>query len=96
MPGIGRKLSLSKEQVKEAYANGATLREIADVHNVSSGTVRNCLIEQGVELRTRGRRKKQNANQSRALPMDNVTPPATTYEAPTPVVRPVVNLGEAN
>ena len=52
------KLTLAQDQIKEAYLNGATLREIADVHGVSSGTVRNKLIELGMDLRKRGRRRK--------------------------------------
>lgn len=52
------KLTLAQDQILEAYRNGATLREIADVHDVSSGTVRNKLIELGADLRKRGRRRK--------------------------------------
>ncbi len=55
---LKNKLAAHKEQVSEAYSNGATLREIGDIHNVSAGTVRNCLIEQGVSLRPKGRRRK--------------------------------------
>jgi hypothetical protein len=56
--GIKNTLAPVREQVIEAYRNGATLRQIAEVHGVSSGTVRNCLVESQVELRARGRRKK--------------------------------------
>jgi transposase-like protein len=56
--GIKNTLAPVKEQVIEAYNNGATLRQIAEVHGVSSGTVRNCLRESSVDLRPRGRRKK--------------------------------------
>jgi transposase-like protein len=56
--GIKYTLAPVREQVIEAYKNGATLRQIAEVHGVSSGTVRNCLVECQVELRARGRRKK--------------------------------------
>lgn len=56
MASFKSKLSTAKEQVREAYRNGATLREIADVHNVSAGTVRNLLIESGESLRRPGRK----------------------------------------
>lgn len=60
--GLKNKLAPVKEQVQEAYRNGATLRQIAEVHNVSAGTVRNCLVEIGADLRPRGRRKKSTDN----------------------------------
>ena len=71
------KLTLAQDQILEAYRNGATLREIAEVHGVSSGTVRNKLIELGADLRKRGRRSKIST--APALP----TIPATD---PTPAV----------
>jgi transposase-like protein len=70
--GLKNKLATVKEPVKEAYENGATLREIAEVHDVSTGTVRNCLIEMGVELRNRGRRRKSTDVESRLLPLESV------------------------
>lgn len=66
---LRNKLATAKEQVKEAYRNGATLREIGDVHGVSPGTVRNSLIEMGENLRPRGRRKKNNPQDDRVLPV---------------------------
>lgn len=51
-----KKLSMAREQVRDAYRNGATLRQIADLHGTSIGTVRNLLIELGESLRPRGRR----------------------------------------
>jgi transposase-like protein len=56
MSSFKSKLATAKEQVRDAYQNGATLREIAEVHNVSSGTVRNVLIEMGEKLRRPGRK----------------------------------------
>lgn len=50
-----RKLATSKDQVVQAYENGATLRQIAEVHGVSMGTVRNLLITEGKTLRPTGR-----------------------------------------
>ena len=64
------KLATAREQVKEAYENGATLRQIGEVHGVSAGTVRNVLREMGVELRPRGRRKLSETPDDRALQLD--------------------------
>ena len=58
---LTKKLNTAREQVKQAYLNGAVLREIADLHGVSIGTVRNLLKEMGVDLRPRGRRQKAKA-----------------------------------
>ena len=58
MSKAGKKLTLVTEQVVEAYTNGMTLRAIAELHSVSTGTVRNSLIESGASLRSRGRRNK--------------------------------------
>jgi transposase-like protein len=69
---LKNKLAKSAEQVQEAYQNGATLREISEVHGVSSGTVRNCLIEAGVKLRSRGRKKRSDANDDRVLPVEDL------------------------
>lgn len=68
---IKNKLSTAHEQVREAYLNGATLRQIAEVHGVSPGTVRNVLIEMGVELRARGRRKRVEEKDPRGLPSED-------------------------
>lgn len=67
---LSNKLAMVHEQVREAYRNGATLRQIGDVHGVSPGTVRNVLIEMGETLRLRGRRKKSATNDPRILPID--------------------------
>jgi len=84
---LRNKLSTSHEQVLTAYRNGATLRQIGDVHGVSPGTVRNVLKEMGESLRSRGRRKKSATPDPRILPIaapaegsdDAATPPAA-YE----------------
>jgi len=69
-----RKLLAEREQVVEAYVkNEQTLKQIAHFHNVSQGTVRSILIEEGVALRSRGRRKQVDEFRS-ALPT------ATTQE----------------
>jgi transposase-like protein len=69
---LSKKLAASKDQVKEAYTNGATLRDIAELYDVSSGTVRNLLIELGVELRSRGRKKNPNRSVSKTIDLDSV------------------------
>ena len=67
---LKNKLATAREQVREAYKNGATLRQISEVHGVSAGTVRNVLIEMGETLRARGRRKKADTSESLILPVD--------------------------
>jgi len=66
-----RKLATSKEQVVLAYRNGATMRQIADVHGVSIGTVRNLLIAEGTGIRPKGRTPK-SGDTSRTLPVDDL------------------------
>ena len=48
---LKNKLAASREQVREAYRNGATLRQIAEVYDASPGTVRNVLLEMGEMMR---------------------------------------------
>jgi len=73
-----RKLATSKDLVVEAYENGATLRQIAEVHGVSMGTVRNLLITEGKKLRKTGRVPRP-VTEDRALPLNELpgdsTPP---------------------
>lgn len=57
------KLVTAAPQVVEGYQNGATLKELSQLHGVSQGTVRNCLISQGVTLRPRGRRRRNSVTQ---------------------------------
>jgi len=71
---LKNKTSPYRDQIKGAYMNGATLKEIAVVHGVSQGTVRNCLIEMGVEMRSRGRQRRSNINNEEVLPVDDLTP----------------------
>lgn len=66
-----RKLATSKEQVVLAYRNGATMRQIAEVHGVSVGTVRNLLVSEGESIRAKGRPSKKNDG-SRALAIDDL------------------------
>lgn len=79
--GLKNKLAPAKEQVQEAYQNGATLRQIAEVHGVSAGTVRNCLVELGIDLRPRGRRKNKQDADPRIIDVPgNLTEPVTSEE----------------
>ena len=52
-----KKLDKVSQQVVISYGNGMSMDEIAKLHNVSKGTVRNALKANGVELRGRGRPK---------------------------------------
>jgi transposase len=67
---LRNKLAVVREKVLEAYRNGATLRQIGEVHGVSPGTVRNVLKEMGESLRSRGRRKKSATADPRILPVE--------------------------
>lgn len=66
-----RKLATSKEQVLLAYQNGATMKQIAEVHGVSVGTVRNLLISEGAGIRKKGRVPK-NGDGTRTLAVDDL------------------------
>lgn len=52
------KLSNQTPEIVEAYKNNMSLRDIANLHGVSTGTVRNLLVREGVALRQRGRKSK--------------------------------------
>lgn len=54
-----RRLIQSLEQIKLGYAQGQSLRYLADIYETSAGSIRTLLIEEGVELRGRGRQKKE-------------------------------------
>ena len=55
-----RQLLQVKDQITLAYTNGWSLRDLADAHITSPGSIRTLLIEEGVTMRERGRRKKEN------------------------------------
>lgn len=55
-----KKLDKVTPQIIEAYTNGTTLEALADLYEVSTGTVRNLLVSNEVPRRRRGRRKKEN------------------------------------
>lgn len=67
---LRNKLAAHYEQIREAYQNGATFSQIAEVLNASSGTVRNILKEMGVPTRSRGRRRKEDVQDPRILSLD--------------------------
>ena len=78
---LKKKLNIAREQICEAYTNGATLREIAELHGASIGTVRNLLKELGVDLRPRGRRQKsKNHPKVVAVEGAEAVPVTETYE----------------
>jgi len=56
-----KKLSVEKDEVVAAYQNGVTLRELATRYNVSAGTVRNLIRDEGLVLRGPGRPRKSDA-----------------------------------
>lgn len=58
MPEKNDKVRLVRAQVVDGYNQGATLRQLASVYNVSPVTIRNVLKVSGVTLRKRGRLKK--------------------------------------
>lgn len=62
-----KKLAAVIPNVVEGYNNGATLCELAHIYEVAKGTIRNLLLDQGVELRSRGRRKKTENVQTVSL-----------------------------
>ncbi len=43
----------------EGYNNGATLRQLADFHKVSAGTIRAILKSNNVNMRSVGRKKEK-------------------------------------
>ena len=69
------KLAMVRDQVVEAYNRGATLIELGKAHEVSPGTVRNVLLEEGVEMRSRGRQPKVRLPDSRILALDYTPSP---------------------
>lgn len=55
------KLAAVGSMVIEGYKNGMTLRQLGDLHDVSQASIRNLLKKNSVDLRPRGRRKKETA-----------------------------------
>ncbi|MFJ9780184.1 helix-turn-helix domain-containing protein [Amycolatopsis sp. NPDC101161] len=57
--GRGFKLDLDADRIVTAYLDGATVREIADAHEVSYGKVYRLLQQHRVPMRPRGGRPTQ-------------------------------------
>ncbi len=57
---LTKKLADMKANLRAAYENGYTLRQLAALYKVSPGTVRARLFEEGATLRSRGKRKGKN------------------------------------
>lgn len=55
------KLANAVAEILEGYANGTSLAQLAVLHGVSTGTVRNLLIAEGIVRRARGRQPKVTA-----------------------------------
>ncbi len=58
MPRV-RKLEAYKDIITEAYAKGASLKDLAITYAVSSGTIKNILKRANVPRRLRGRPRKE-------------------------------------
>ena len=52
-------LNKMKEHLVKAYETGHSLRTIAFWHGTSAGSIRNVLIESGVNMRKPGRSRKE-------------------------------------
>ena len=67
-----KKLAAVRSLVVNGYKEGSTLRELSEIYEVAPGTVRNLLLQQAVELRSRGRRRK-NVDAQAAAPVEEKT-----------------------
>jgi hypothetical protein len=56
---VKRKLAAVGSYITDAYEAGGSIRELAEAYTTSPGSIRNFLIAEGVQLRSRGRRKKE-------------------------------------
>ena len=54
-----RELLQMKEYITKFYTLGVSLRQLSEWYNTSPGSIRTLLIEEGVKMRQRGRRKKE-------------------------------------
>ena len=55
-----RRLLQDAEYIIQGYRQGQSLRYFAEIYLTSAGSIRTLLIEEGVELRARGRKRKEN------------------------------------
>jgi len=54
-----RRLIQDAEYIIAGYKQGQSLRYLAEIYITSAGSIRTLLIEEGVELRPRGRQRKE-------------------------------------
>ena len=54
-----RELLQLKDNIIGAYQGGGSLKDVADWFETSASAIRTLLIEEGVELRSQGRQKKE-------------------------------------
>jgi hypothetical protein len=52
-------LNQVKSQIVKSYKSGFSLRQIAESHDTSHGSIRALLIEEGVKMRNPGRHRKE-------------------------------------
>lgn len=52
---VGKNREKMGKQISRQYRKGASIREIAETHNLSYGLVRTLLLETATQLRGRGR-----------------------------------------
>jgi hypothetical protein len=54
-----RQLLQNKDNIVGAYQGGGSLKDVAGWFDTSASAIRTLLIEEGVELRSQGRQKKE-------------------------------------
>ena len=55
-----QRLLQDAEYIVQGYLDqGKSLRYLADIYDTSAGSIRTLLIEEGIELRGRGRQRKE-------------------------------------
>ena len=57
-----RALLQVKDNIIEAYQKGGSLKQVASWYKVSPNAIRTILVEEGVQLKPRGRQKKDKSN----------------------------------
>ena len=55
-----QRLLQDAEYIVGGYAQGQSLRYLAEIYETSAGSIRTLLIEEGIELRPRGRQRKED------------------------------------
>lgn len=54
-----RELLQLKDNIKEAYSKGGSIKQVALWYQTSASAIRTLLVEEGVELRPQGRQPKE-------------------------------------